>query len=58
MVAADEPTAPHVLVGPRRTFAIARVSVVKHSLVTVRSYYLAESANSLKSRPILALTHI
>ena len=50
MVAADEPTAPHVLVGPRRTFAIARVSVVKHSLVTVQSYYRAESANSLQNR--------
>ena len=44
MVAADESTAPHVLVAPRRTFAIARVSVVKHSLVTVQSHYRAESA--------------
>ena len=50
MVAADEPTAPHVLVAPRRTLAIARVSVVKHSLVTVQSYYRAESANSLQNR--------
>ena len=46
MVAADEPTAPHVLVAPRRTFTIARVSVVKHSLVTVQSYYRAEPAIS------------